>query len=98
MQKSIAFALLLLWKAVAMAAQPSESGPALVFSHVNIIDATGAPMQADMTVIVQGERIIAIAKSGTVQIPLHATLVESRGKFIIPGLWDMHVHTVFGDW
>jgi len=33
-----------------------------------------------------------------VTAPGHATVVDGRGKYLIPGLWDMHVHTVFGDW
>ena len=70
----------------------------LVFSHANIIDATGTPPQADMTVIVRNQRIVAIGKSGKIKIPAHATRVDAIGKYLIPGLWDMHVHTVFGDW
>ena len=70
----------------------------LVFSHVNIVDTTGGPLQSDMTVILKGERIAQIARSGTLHIPHQAQVVDARGKFLIPGLWDMHVHTVFGDW
>jgi hypothetical protein len=33
-----------------------------------------------------------------VQIPKGAKIVDAAGKFLIPGLWDMHVHTIFGDW
>ena len=32
------------------------------------------------------------------RIPSGARVVEATGKFLIPGLWDMHVHTAFGDW
>jgi len=43
-----------------------------------------------MTVIVSGDRIVSVLKGGAV--PAGAQVVEGRGKFLIPGLWDMHVH------
>ena len=70
----------------------------LVFTHVNIIDATGSPVQPDMTVTIHGEHIVEIARSDQVHFLPNARIVDARGKYLIPGLWDMHVHTVFGDW
>jgi imidazolonepropionase-like amidohydrolase len=84
--------------AVAAFARTAAPDTALVFSHVNIIDATGAPLQPDMTVIVRDRRIVTVEKSGATRVPAHAHVVNARGKYLIPGLWDMHVHTVFGDW
>jgi imidazolonepropionase-like amidohydrolase len=70
----------------------------LAFTHVNVIDATGGPLQPDMTVIVTDGHIADLGKSGAVQAPTDAQVVNAAGKYLIPGLWDMHVHTVFGDW
>ena len=70
----------------------------LAFTHVNLIDATGTPVQPDMTVIIVGQRIATIEKSATAKIPANAQVIEARGKYLIPGLWDMHVHEIFGDW
>lgn len=64
----------------------------LAFTHVGVIDATGTPVQPDMTVIVTGNRITAIGKTGSVAIPQNALIADSTGKFMIPGLWDMHQH------
>jgi len=64
----------------------------LVFNGVTIIEMTGAPPQAEMTVLIVGERITAFGKSGQVRVPPNARIIEARGKFLIPGLWDMHVH------
>jgi imidazolonepropionase-like amidohydrolase len=72
--------------------------PTLTFIHVNVIDATGAPVQADMTVVVQGKSILQIGKSKNVAAPKNARVVDGRGKYLIPGLWDMHVHEIFGQW
>jgi imidazolonepropionase-like amidohydrolase len=65
---------------------------------VTVIDATGAPPLADMTVVIDGKRISDLGKSRDTKAPAHARIVDARGKYLIPGLWDMHVHTVFGDW
>jgi len=72
--------------------------PPQVITHVNIIDATGSPVQRDMSVTIEGNRIVRIAKSGKAKPPANARVLNAQGKFLIPGLWDMHVHTVFGDW
>jgi len=45
-----------------------------------------------MTVIVTGDQIAEIGKTGRVKIPDGAQVIEAKGKFLIPGLWDMHVH------
>jgi imidazolonepropionase-like amidohydrolase len=66
----------------------------LAISDVTIIDATGAPAKPHMTVIITGDRITKIAKTGEVAIPKDAQVINGTGKFLIPGLWDMHVHTV----
>jgi len=70
----------------------------LAFTHVNLIDATGRPLQSDMTVIVRGQKIAQLGKTDSVAIPKNAKVIEARGKYLIPGLWDMHVHEIFGDW
>jgi imidazolonepropionase-like amidohydrolase len=76
----------------------SAADQALAFAHVNVIDATGSPVQPDMTVVVQGQRITEVGKAGHVKIPNNAKRIDAGGKFLIPGLWDMHVHTIFGTW
>jgi len=96
-----AFAGLFLALAVSTAVIAEQAAPpngTLAFTHVNVIDATGGPVQPDMTVIVRDGRIADMGKSGDVKAPADARIVNAAGKYLIPGLWDMHVHTVFGDW
>jgi len=77
--------------------QKAGSGQtALVFTHVTVIDATGAPAKPDMTVVVRGDRIAALDKTGKLTVPRNAQVVDATGKFLIPGLWDMHVHPWLG--
>jgi imidazolonepropionase-like amidohydrolase len=68
----------------------------LSIENVTVIDATGAPAQPHRTVIVRDGHIQGIYK--TKRTPKGALHVDGTGRFLIPGLWDMHVHTVFGDW
>jgi imidazolonepropionase-like amidohydrolase len=64
----------------------------LAIEHVIVIDVDGGPELADQTVIVKGDSISIVAKSGSVEIPKDAQRIDARGKFLIPGLWDMHTH------
>lgn len=86
----------LLWLCLACAAPSSDvANPVgtIAFTHVTLIDATGAPPQPDMTVVVADGRIAALGKTAATTIPKRAQVVDAAGKFLIPGLWDMHVHT-----
>src|SRR5262245_6380267 len=64
----------------------------LAFTHATVMDATGAPAQSDVTVIVTDDRITAVGRSAELRPPTNAVTVDATGKFLIPGLWDMHVH------
>ena len=87
-------ALFLCMMPVLLLAQPKQSNPPkpLILTHVTVIDATGAPASSDMTVIIIGDRITEIGKTRQVRLPKDAQVVDGTGKFLIPGLWDMHVH------
>src|SRR5271157_2837777 len=70
----------------------SHPPPSLAITHVTIIDATGAAPQRDMTVFLADEQIAAIGPSNSVSIPRKTKTFDATGKFLIPGLVDMHVH------
>lgn len=71
---------------------PTSTLQSIVLTHVTVIDTTGAPAKPDMTVVIIGDRIREIANSETIRPPKNAETVDATGKFLIPGLWDMHVH------
>ena len=84
------FPLLLL---VSMVPPASGAEPnVLAFTHATVIDATGAPAQSDVTVIITGDRITAMGRNADIRPPTNAAVMDATGKFLIPGLWDMHVH------
>jgi imidazolonepropionase-like amidohydrolase len=43
--------------------------------------------------VIRGQKIAAVGVTGVVKVPNGATVIDARGKYLIPGLWDMHVHT-----
>ena len=96
MKTTLTMALLLISFALPTAwSQQKLQQNILAISDVTVIDATGAPAKPNMTVIITGDQITEIAKTGEVAIPKNAQVIDGKGKFLIPGLWDMHVHTVF---
>jgi len=64
----------------------------LAIKRVTVIDATGRGPEPDMTVIADGDRIVAVGPWRKTHVPRKAVVVDGRGMFLIPGLWDMHVH------
>jgi imidazolonepropionase-like amidohydrolase len=73
--------LSLLWASVA-SAEP------IAFTHVTLIDGRGGPPVADATVVIDGDRVVSVDRPA----PPGARVVDAKGKYLIPGLWDAHVH------
>jgi imidazolonepropionase-like amidohydrolase len=71
---------------------PAAVSPSVVLTHATVIDGTGREPSTDMTIVIEGTRIVGVGKSGQIKPPEHATVVDASGRFLIPGLWDMHVH------
>ena len=85
--------ILLFLSPVAQAQEMAEPQPQpLVFTHATVLDMTGASAKHDMTVVVAHGRMAAISKSSHIRVPRKAQVVDATGKYLIPGLWDMHVH------
>jgi imidazolonepropionase-like amidohydrolase len=80
------------------AAAAQTISTAVVLTDVIVIDVDSGRAQPDMTVVIERDRIARLGAKDSVQAPPGATVVSGAGKYVIPGLWDMHVHTIFGDW
>jgi imidazolonepropionase-like amidohydrolase len=71
----------------------------IVITDVNIVDVRTGEIRPDQVVIIEKNRIIAVGSRKETRYPRNApTILNGRGAFLIPGLWDMHVHLAFGDW
>ncbi len=66
-------------------------GSTVLFAHVNVFDGKSASIQKDVSVLVEGNKIAAI-QAGIVQVPEGATVIDGRGRTLMPGLIDNHVH------
>jgi hypothetical protein len=69
----------------------------LVIKRVTVIDATGKPGQPNMTVVIAAGRIVAVSPWKKAKVPKNAQVLDGTGKFLIPGLWDMHTHGIRGN-
>jgi imidazolonepropionase-like amidohydrolase len=79
------------------AQKPSPDGP-LALNNVTVVDVRTGALQPDQTVILEGHHIASVGPGKSAKVPRNARSVNCRGLFLIPGLWDMHVHLAFGDW
>jgi hypothetical protein len=61
-------------------------------TNVTVIDVANGRRDRDQTVLISGDRIIGVGRH--VPVPRDATAIDLTGKFLIPGLADMHVHSL----
>ena len=93
-------ALVVLWLLVTSlsAAQTSSAANQIVILHVTVINPGASSVQPDQAVTILGDRIIAVSAASEVHPPKGTRVIDATGEYLIPGLWDMHVHMAFGDW
>lgn len=65
---------------------------AVAIEHVRLFDSILAAMREDQTVVVSGDRFVAVGPASSVRIPADAERIDGTGKTILPGLFDMHAH------
>src|SRR5882724_8376636 len=76
---------------------PEQKGT-LAITGATLIDGTGNPPVNDAVVIIQGDRIVAARPSNKVKIPDGAKRLDVQGRFLLPGLWEMHAHFEQVEW
>ena len=97
-----ALSMLFLTACVATDVVPSPRAQILAVTNVTVIDVTASTPEAarltNQTVLVNGGRITLVGNSRSTRVPSGAQIVDGKGRFIVPGLWDSHTHlTMFGD-
>ena len=75
-----------------LATTPHAPAASLAITHVTVIDPATSAVDSSMTVVIAGTRIVALGPSRTTAVPHGARVVDASSRFLIPGLWDMHVH------
>ncbi|HEY0427548.1 MAG TPA: amidohydrolase family protein [Pyrinomonadaceae bacterium] len=76
---------------------PQQKG-ALAITNANLIDGTGKAIVKDAVIITENGRITAVGTKSTVKIPKGARIFDAQGKYVLPGLWDMHAHFEQVEW
>jgi imidazolonepropionase-like amidohydrolase len=75
---------------------PAARGPVL-FDKVRLFDADKGLFLANRAVLAQGGKITAIGAAGSLKSPAGTRVIDGRGKTLVPGIWDSHMH-IGDDW
>ncbi|WP_240929270.1 amidohydrolase family protein [Streptomyces coryli] len=73
------------------AASPRAGTRPLLLTHATLID--GHRTLPDRAILIRGDRVVAVDRTAQIAIPPRATVVDLRGKYVIPGLVESHAHT-----
>jgi imidazolonepropionase-like amidohydrolase len=85
---AVGIAVLAAWSAVA---EQPQTVP-LVIRDATVIDCSGRPPRSGMSILIIDGQIREIAPSSRLRTPGNAQVLDAHGKYLIPGLWNMHVH------
>ena len=77
--------------------KPTNRTPTLV-DHVLMFDSVAGKYIADRSVLVADGKVAAVGAAGSIKAPAGATVIDGRGKTLLPGLWDSHQHIGGDDW
>ena len=67
----------------------------LIFTNVNVVNTRDGGVEEGVTVVITKGRITGVGKVGFVPEQRNIQVINANGKYLIPGLWDMHVHSAF---
>jgi len=87
-------AVIVLLASMQAGAQPPKS---VVFSNVSVVPMTGNQVLPNHTVVITGDRITAVGPARTAKVPEGATRIDGQGKYLMPGLAEMHGHIPGGN-
>jgi imidazolonepropionase-like amidohydrolase len=69
--------------------------PVVALIHVRLMDGTGTPAKDDQTILITGDKITAVGKTGSVVIPGGARTIDLTGRTVIPGIVGLHDHMYY---
>jgi imidazolonepropionase-like amidohydrolase len=76
-----------------LTAQDARAPQPLALSQVTIVDVRDGALHRDQTIVIRDNHITAVGAAGSTAVPDDARVIDAPGWFLIPGLWDMHVHS-----
>lgn len=75
----------------------AQNQPSIAFTNVTVVPMDRDGLLPDQTVIVENGRITAVTAASSARLPAGAIVVDGRGKFLMPGLAEMHAHVPSGN-
>ena len=84
-------------KAIAARFLTAEAKAPVLFDNVQLFDADKGVFVANQAVLAQDGKIAAIGAAGSIKSPAGVRVVDGRGKTLVPGIWDSHMH-IGDDW
>jgi imidazolonepropionase-like amidohydrolase len=79
---------------LALALTTCAAAQTLTITHAKVIDVTNGTVHPDTTVVINGNRILRVEYSSR-HTPTTGQIIDAKGQYLIPGLWDMHTHVYF---
>jgi imidazolonepropionase-like amidohydrolase len=73
----------------------SVDAPVVALTHVRLVDGTGTPAKDDQTIVIEGETIRAVGKTGSVAVPAGAQVMDLTGHTVVPGIVGLHDHMYY---
>ena len=64
----------------------------IYITNTNVIDVINLKIDPNKTVVIENDKIAKVDKAAKIKIPANATVIDGRGKYLIPGFVDAHVH------
>src|ERR1041385_2573785 len=97
-RKKLCFPALLLLLSSLGTAESNLVPPTAVITHVTVINPGTSSIRKDQSVVIGGEHIVAVTDAAKYAPAKNVRVIDGTGQYLIPGLWDMHLHSAFGDW
>src|SRR5882724_2237383 len=93
--KAFLTALVCLAAVISADAKPKAGSETLIFTNVNVVNMRDGRIEQGVTVVISKDRITGVGKVGFVPERRNLQIINANGKYLIPGMWDMHVHSAF---
>ncbi|MEQ9593566.1 MAG: amidohydrolase family protein [Cyclobacteriaceae bacterium] len=88
----LTFALAIIFSSCTNTTNEESKDPVMVFKAVNVIPMDSETVLPNQDVVVSGGQVIALGESGTVEFSQEASVIDASGKYLMPGLAEMHAH------
>jgi imidazolonepropionase-like amidohydrolase len=69
--------------------------PVIALTHARLVDGTGTPARDDQTIVISGDKVTAVGKTGAVSVPANAQTIDLTGRTVIPGIVGLHDHMYY---